>query len=49
MPTQCNTKPLEFEAHGRRRVVLLSTPFPSFQGGLGMVLVTGSKSLQIQG
>ena len=21
MPTQCNTKPLEFEAHGRRRVV----------------------------
>ena len=21
MPTQCNTKPLEFEPHGRRRVV----------------------------
>ena len=21
MPTQCNTKPLEFEGHGRRRVV----------------------------
>ena len=27
MPTQCNTKPLEFEAHSRRRVVA------AFDGG----------------
>ena len=27
MPTQCTTKPLEFEAHGRRRVLA------AFNGG----------------
>ena len=27
MPTQCSTKPLEFETHGRRRVVA------AFDGG----------------
>ena len=36
MPTQCNTKPLEFEAHGRRRVVaaLDGGPITSDAGAL---------------
>ena len=51
MLTQCNTKPLEFEAHGRRRVVLLSTEVPSLHGGLSLGLgarlqVVGDKGLE---
>ena len=35
MPTQCNTKPLEFEPHGRRRVVAASDGAPIILGWLG--------------